>query len=407
MEQNGGVLKKPYSKPDFDSQAHAFRFPKFGSRGMSPAGQKSSRIGLWGSEPDVYNRVRPPGLSGMERDDYTEELLAGSPSSQLVILVHGINTRALWMGEVKPALEKAGFVVAPTSYGKFGVLRFLSPFSWSRGGAISRVARDIRTARRTYKKEKGREPECMSVIAHSFGTYIISRILTDHPEFDWHRVVFCGSVVREDFPFDQVLDRFKPPLLNEIGTKDVWPALAESAGWGYGSVGSTGFNRPPVETRWHQGFTHSDFLTESFCDTFWTPFLRGDKPKRADKAAAMPFRIRALTWLPLRWAPIALICAIGFFPVRVLWEHPRPFALERAAPATQPPAAASSAQKKSACEQFPTLCDTGPETLASQASGTNKGAKLQCFNGLGDCPPVPKPNALCFNSLGDCPDTKR
>lgn len=49
----------------------------------------------------------------------------GETANHLVVLVHGINTRALWMGEVKPALERAGFFVGPTSYGKFGVPRFL------------------------------------------------------------------------------------------------------------------------------------------------------------------------------------------------------------------------------------------------------------------------------------------
>jgi hypothetical protein len=60
--------------------------------------------------------------------------------SHLIILVHGINTRALWMGEVKPALEAAGFAVAPTSFGKFSVLRFLMPFASLREKAIRRVA---------------------------------------------------------------------------------------------------------------------------------------------------------------------------------------------------------------------------------------------------------------------------
>lgn len=115
------------------------------------------------------------------------------------------------------------------------------------------------TARRVFR------PERMSVISHSFGTYVVGKILEDHPEFNWHRVIFCGSVVRDDFPFHQVLDRFDGPLLNEVGTKDFWPALAESAGWGYGSVGSHGFNCPPVDTRWHDGFGHSDFLTEAYC----------------------------------------------------------------------------------------------------------------------------------------------
>jgi hypothetical protein len=224
----------------------------------------------------------------------------------LVILVHGINTRALWMSEVKPALERAGFSVGQTSFGKYHLLRFLSPLRSGRRIAIARVLGDIRTARESYKHSIGFYPPKMSVIAHSFGTYVIATILQDVSDLEWERVIFCGSVVREDFEFQEALKRFRHPLLNEIGTKDYWPALAESAGWGYGSVGSTGFNRPPVETRWHSGFSHSDFLTDSFCTEYWVPFIQGSKPIPGDKACPMPLWIRVLTMLPLRWS--ILVC---------------------------------------------------------------------------------------------------
>jgi hypothetical protein len=152
----------------------------------------------------------------------------------------------------------------------------------------------------------------MSVIAHSFGTYIVGRLLTDYPEFQWYRIIFCGSVIREDFRFDQVLERFRDPLLNEIGTKVYWPALAESAGWDYGSVGSTGFNRPPVVSRWHHGFEHSDFLTEDFCKEFWIPFLQGHKAKRAGKATQMPLYVRLICVMPFRWVTGFLLCPALF-----------------------------------------------------------------------------------------------
>lgn len=221
------------------------------------------------------------------------------------------------MGDVKPALENSGFAVGLTSYGRFGILRFLAPFRWLRNKAIRRVANDIRTARRSYKIEKGSDPKRMSVISHSFGTYVVGRLLTDYPEFEWYRVIFCGSVVREDYPLDKVLRQFTGPLLNEIGTKDFLPALAESAGWGYGSVGSTGFNRSPVETRWHHGYRHSDFLTEDFCKKSWIPFLEGNKPEPGDKPVQLPLSVRLGVMLPLRWIflAIAALCllALGYF----------------------------------------------------------------------------------------------
>jgi hypothetical protein len=139
----------------------------------------------------------------------------------LVILVHGINTWAHWMAEIKPVLESAGFAVAPTSYDKYGVPRFLAPFPQLRRKAIERVENNIRIAIRRHRKDSGSDPKRMSVICHSFGTYVISHILTN-PEFQWHRVIFCGSVVRSDFQFDKAEKQFDAPLLNEVGTNDFW-----------------------------------------------------------------------------------------------------------------------------------------------------------------------------------------
>jgi hypothetical protein len=217
------------------------------------------------------------------------------------------------MGEIKPALERAGFFVAQTSFGHFSLLQFLSPFQRSRDHAINRVIADIRLARNVFVTTTGAQPERMSVISHSFGTYVMLKILLEVPDLaEWYRVIFCGSVLREDAPLQRIYHRFRLPLLNEIGSRDYLPALAESAGWDYGSVGSTGFNRPIVETRWHKGFRHSDFFTDAFCTEFWVPFLRGEAPKPADKPSSMPIWIRLIAILPLQWLPVALvICVIS------------------------------------------------------------------------------------------------
>ena len=241
-------------------------------------------------------------------------------ADHLIILVHGINTRALWMNEIRPALEDAGFAVAPTSYGRFGIPRFLFPGTWLRRKAVNRIAADIHTARAAFERTYGRPPAKMSVISHSFGTYVISIILRDHPELVWKRIIFCGSVVREDFDFDRALTQFTSPLLNEVGTKDYLPALAESVGWGYGSVGSTGFNRPPVETRWHHGLRHSDFLKAGFCNRHWVPFLRGERLSRGDAAQALPLGVRALVSLPLRWVLVAVALGGAFWLGRIGFE---------------------------------------------------------------------------------------
>jgi hypothetical protein len=69
------------------------------------------------------------------------------------------------------ALESAGFLVAPTSFGEMPVSRFLLPFQSLRQQAVQRVLTNIRTARELYTPDK------ISVITHSFGTYVVARIL--------------------------------------------------------------------------------------------------------------------------------------------------------------------------------------------------------------------------------------
>jgi pimeloyl-ACP methyl ester carboxylesterase len=216
----------------------------------------------------------------------------GKPEKHLVILVHGINTFADWMPAMIDTLESAGFLVAPTSFGEMSVSRFLLPF---RQKAVQRVLTNIRAAREQHTPHK------TSVITHSFGTYVVARIL-EMEAWPWHRIIFCGSVVPEDFPLGKVRDRFVSPLLNEVGTRDIWPAMAASVTWGYGSIGSHWFNNPTARTRWHDGFRHSDFLTPDFCKKYWIPFLRdGTIIKGSDKPSRLPWTIRAITKIPLRW----------------------------------------------------------------------------------------------------------
>jgi hypothetical protein len=73
-------------------------------------------------------------------------------------------------------------------------------FQQFRHRAVERVVTKIRTAREIHK------PERVSVIAHSFGSYILARILASEFDLEWHRVIFCGSVVRDDFPHDTDLN---------------------------------------------------------------------------------------------------------------------------------------------------------------------------------------------------------
>ena len=230
----------------------------------------------------------------------TDHSAASRAEKHLVILVHGINTNAQWFPTIKSSLESAGFIAAPAGYGIYGVLRFLIPMSRLRRAAIDRVYGHFRTARKLHTPDK------ISVIAHSFGTYVVSQIIEENFDIDLHRIIFCGSVVRSDFPFHNNLHRFSAPLYNEIGTRDFWPLIASTVTWGYGSVGSDGFQNPAVHDRWHKDFKHSDFLTKEFCEKYYIPSLRGEDIA-GDAPVRFPLWAQAIGRLPIRWLLAASI----------------------------------------------------------------------------------------------------
>lgn len=251
---------------------------------------------------ETYRRVGGPHRSQYGNDRH------------VVVLVHGINTRAQWLSSVKPVLEKAGLIVAPAGYDVYGLLRFLLPFDWPRRRAVERVRTRVKTAIAVHR------PDRLSVIAHSFGSYIVARLIAEDFDIRWHRVVFCGSVNAQSFPFEQYLSRFDAPIMNEIGTKDVLPAFAERVTWGYGAIGTYGAQTAAVEERWHAGLGHSGFLRPSFCRKYWVTWLcEGKIVPGATDPKPLSAATRLLLRVPWRWVIVAAGLAVLAVLARWFW----------------------------------------------------------------------------------------
>lgn len=226
----------------------------------------------------------------------------GTP--HVVILIHGIRDYALWQNEIKHTLSDAGFVPQSTNYGRFDLLRFLIPISYFRNRAIEAVWTQIRDVRKRFPNAQ------YSVIAHSFGTYVFAQILKKGFDLVFHRVVFCGCILSYKFDFEQISERFTTPIVNDVGTRDQWPALAESVTWGYGSTGTYGFNRPRVEDRWHNGAHHGYFLSARFCKKYWIPFLEnGTIVRAATKAESPRLWLRLLSLFRIKYFLVAAFAA--------------------------------------------------------------------------------------------------
>jgi hypothetical protein len=128
----------------------------------------------------------------------------------------------------------------------------------------------------------------------------------------FHRIIFCGSVVPYNFDYEQIQNRFVAPILNEVGTRDIWPAVAESITSGYGSAGTYGFRRPLVRDRWHNGAGHGYFLDARFCKKYWIPFLNsGEIVKGPDSPDSPPIWLKTLSIFKVKYAVVVLTAILA------------------------------------------------------------------------------------------------
>jgi pimeloyl-ACP methyl ester carboxylesterase len=206
--------------------------------------------------------VLPPG----DIDDYLDPMdvaEAGAEAAadadlvaQAVMVVHGIRDNGFWTKrvarEVKTQARAAKINVrAPSpSYGFFSMWDFVKP-----GGRKHATHWFMER----YADVRSHFPNAaISFVGHSNGTYIAAHALEICPAIRFERIVFAGSVVRQDYPWGRRQDQVKS-VLNYVGNADsvvaFLPAVFEYFGlrWldvgGAGAFGFADTNSPPARRR--------------------------------------------------------------------------------------------------------------------------------------------------------------
>jgi pimeloyl-ACP methyl ester carboxylesterase len=250
----------------------------------------------------------PLGLRG--GDLLKRPLREDREAPHYVILIHGIRTTASWQEMLKDELKALKVEVKRLGYGWLDVVRFWLP--WTRRKPItlleSRLIDVIREARRKHPAA------AISVVAHSFGTYALAKILLHNPLMVLHRVVLCGSIVPMGFAWEQFEHQITGGVVNDVGVRDIWPVLAQAGTWGYGASGTFGFKHGRVEDRNHD-LGHSGYFTREFVKTYWLPWLdKGDCCPNPNGADLQPrYGLALLSLLPLQWSLLTLLgVGLGF-----------------------------------------------------------------------------------------------
>ncbi len=188
----------------------------------------------------------------------------------VVISIHGIRTTGRWQKELTDVLISARFRHVPLDFGFFPVFSLLMP--WSR-------SRKVEWFHREYSKKFASSYRRPSIIAHSFGSYIVTRAMLKYDDIRFERMILCGSIVSRSYPWRAVLQQRDQAdaVLNEAGGRDLWAAVVEWVVSDAGSSGVSGFEET-VEGRLvqliHERHEHSDYFYRQNYERRWLPFLQ-------------------------------------------------------------------------------------------------------------------------------------
>ncbi|OOG28797.1 hypothetical protein B1C78_00170 [Thioalkalivibrio denitrificans] len=223
--------------------------------------------------------------------------------SHAVLLIHGIRTAAGWRQRVGDEIEESarGLTPIPIGYGFFNVVQFLLPFPAIRRKAAETVWLKAKSVFGNPNFDR------VSIIAHSFGSWIAVYLLVVKP-IRIHRLLLCGAIVDANFDWDTVSDRIDNPsfenapacrVVNDCGTKDIWPLMAKAMTWGFGISGRWGFQHCIVADRFYH-VDHSGFFEEGFAREYWVPALTGKRlPKGVSDGIDPPWALSLLTFVKI------------------------------------------------------------------------------------------------------------
>jgi len=233
--------------------------------------------------------------------------------SKVIFPLHGIRTRAAWQKGLSDLAGRHGWVcrLDRWSFGRFSLPAFLTP--WTREAKLNwfRKQYDKELHDRRLDIDQGQTP---SVVAHSFGTYILGYALLRFDFIRFNKVILCGSILPEDFPWDKLIERGQVQAVrNEYGFRDPWVKRVHCFVRGTGPSGASGFKCQHSRLE-QEGFEydHGDYFGIDHMEDRWIPFL--NKP-----LAEIPGAKSGLTIVrPDTSAPWCLYCLVAIVIVVAL-----------------------------------------------------------------------------------------
>lgn len=142
---------------------------------------------------------------------------------KIVVTIHGIQTNGAWQKAITPHLAHEGLIPYHIHFGWFDLVRFL--FSWTRNRQIDRVRNELRNLVATTGVRR------LSIIAHSFGTYIAMEALDrENGNLKYDRVILTGCILPTNYPWgEKISNKRVMAVRNDRAVQDWVVRLAHVA----------------------------------------------------------------------------------------------------------------------------------------------------------------------------------
>ncbi|MYM86930.1 hypothetical protein GTP91_06985 [Rugamonas sp. FT82W] len=192
----------------------------------------------------------------------------------VVVPIHGILSDAEWVPHMSLILSTSGWAVAPYVYGK------RMPTLLSNSSDRARVVEGFRDWLTTIRSNFDGP---ISILAHSFGTYVIAKYLSEAGDLTskFDSIILCGSILSKEFDWSLYLEKNIGRVLNTVSEEDQWVKYMPEGGRVlvsdplYGDAGREGFNcsHPNFSQVRSKLLQHSNIFKDDVIRGLWLPFL--------------------------------------------------------------------------------------------------------------------------------------
>jgi hypothetical protein len=201
----------------------------------------------------------------------------------ILVVIHGLRTRAEWLSNLIPSANSQGWIVAPFIYENPSGLLFDNR---KRQEIIEKFREWI------YALEKKYEPLTISVLCHSFGTYIITKYIEGFASVDdflpiqINTLILTGSIIRPDYDWNRHIPCRIGRVLNIVAGGDDAVKYMPKTDWktligmdslfGQGAIDGIINESDKVENRKLEILTHTNIFKDDVIEQLFLPYLNAN-----------------------------------------------------------------------------------------------------------------------------------